>query len=381
MTYEKYFTSTIAIFLLTFILLSSTKAVNNYFYIFIAIPALLYFISHISRLSPKIYTEYLWLIFIALSFMNGLSQDLTFSKYCLYVLLFVSVLIKLVNVDFFQGIVFARLFFWVPIFYVLISTLIFFLSGSYTFGARIIDLPSRLYGPIYTSIFIASSIVLITPVWIKKQAFLEAMAGFILALICIAFILQSRSGVVGILLWATCISAWLVLQYKIKGVLIASLAVIISLSIVTVLFFFTDHISSLFERGDSGRLEIWKFFISGWYECGVFKGCGLDFSMVDEFQGQQILHPHNIYLTLGVSFGVIPLALFMLLMLMVIRLAYISKNWWGGYLLMALILFNFDGATVINSPNELWLLIWMPLGLIINYYLKNYPSELGFFNK
>lgn len=369
MSARQYFSFTVLFFIAAFLLLPTSKLVNNFFYLLIAIPAIVYLLRHRQPFRTATHIDYLFLAFLAYCFIFGLVDDPDFAKYCVYLLLFVLVISRLVEVGLFTHPRFARLLFWGLITYVLIAASIYALQGNYELGDRIVDLPSRLYGPIFTSIFIASSLVLLTPVWIRQQSYVEASAGITLALLCVAVILQSRTGLVGIALWAASISVWLAYKYKVAGVVLAIVTMTLALSVAGLLLVESDKLVNLYARADSGRFEIWQFFIASWYDCGLLKGCGLSFEMAHPVNGQTILHPHSIFVTLGVYLGLLPLLLFIVLMAAVLRLAVRQQNWWGGYLAMALLLSNLDGSIVVNSPNELWLLIWLPAGLILNQYL------------
>ena len=80
-----------------------------------------------------------------------------------------------------------------------------------------------------------------------------------------------------------------------------------------------------------------------------------------------IQHPHNIFLALGIYGGFFSLFIFVLLMVVVLQEAWRRRDPWGGYLLLALIMLNFDGDRFVDNPNELWLLVLLPAALIINF--------------
>ncbi len=369
MTARKYFSYTLLLFLAAFIILPTSKLVNSFYYLLIAAPALVYLVLNYKDVTLRTSVEYLFLLFISYCFLFGLINDPDFAKYSLYLLLFALVTSKIIDIRLFEGSRFTRALFWGLISYVLLSTAYFAFEGSYQLGVRITDLPTRLDGPIFTSILIASSLVLIAPTWIKERSTVEAIAGMLLALICVAVILQSRTGVVGLALWAVLMCVWLAWHYKGRGMLFALVATTIVFALVAFLLLESGKLLELFSRADSGRFEIWQFFISSWMECGLIRGCGTDFEMARPVNRQMILHPHSIFITLGVYQGLIALLLFVLLMAKVLWIAVSDRNWWGGYLAMALLLLNLDGSNVIDSPNELWLLIWLPAGFIVNRYL------------
>lgn len=361
-----YFSFAVLVFLSTFIILPSSKLVNSFYYLFIAIPGLVYLAIHFKVLKPSGALEYLWLAFIGYCLIFGLVNDAKFAKYVLYVFVFVSVVSRLVDAGWFNHSIFARAMFWVLIAYVCISALWYGFTGSYQLGDRIVDLPQRLYGPIFTSILIVSSLVLITPAWLRERAIFEAVSGLLFALFCVVVILQSRAGIVGLLLWTALLWGWLIWSNKSRTSLLAVLVTLPVIILTLTLWASADALAPLWQRADAGRLELWQYFLSGWARCGLVAGCGLDFEMTRPILNQTIQHAHSIFIALGVHLGLVTLLLFLITMLIALYKAVKQKNWWGGYLAMALLLCNLDGSLVITSPNELWLLIWLPLGLIMS---------------
>jgi len=366
MSAKSYFSYITFGFLAAFIVLPSSKLVNNYYYVLIAIPALIYFARNFKILKPSGLLEYIWIIFIGYALVFGLINDFGFAKYALYILVFVSVISKLVTSEFYEADITARAMFWSILLYVYLSVIWLAITGNYQFGDRVVILPQRLTGPIFTSILICCSLVLITPVWLRRRAIVEVLIGFLLAGFCIVFILQSRTGIVGLLLWALVVWGWIIYKNRTKSHALVLLVALPIISGVVILLFGEEPLTKLLQRADSGRFELWQYFLSGWLNCGLLGGCGLDFEMTRPVGNQMILHEHNIFLALGVNLGLLPLLLFSIIMLLALFHAYKQQNWWGSFLAMALVLCNFDGNLVIESPNELWLLIWLPFGLIIN---------------
>ncbi|MCC5796450.1 MAG: O-antigen ligase family protein [Methylophaga sp.] len=362
---RNYFSFSVLVFLAAFVILPSSKLVNSFYYLFIALPGLVYLAVHFKVLRPTGALEYLWLAFIGYCLIFGLVNDTKFAKYALYVFVFVGVVARLVAAEWFNQSIFARAMFWSLLGYVIISAIWYGLTGSYQYGDRIVELPQRLYGPIFTSILICSSLVLVGPVWFRERAIFEALIGLAVAVFCVVVILQSRTGIVGLLLWALLV--WCLLVYKnIRRVRVLGLLAIVPVVGLVLIAVNADALVPLWQRADAGRFEIWQYYLSGWQSCGLLAGCGLDFEMSRQIKGQTILHAHSIFIALGVHLGLVPLLLFTSMMLVGLYLAVKQKNWWGGFLAMALLLCNLDGNMVIASPNELWLLVWLPLALIMN---------------
>jgi len=63
--------------------------------------------------------------------------------------------------------------------------------------------------------------------------------------------------------------------------------------------------------------------------------------------------------------GVPAALIFLLLCFFTLRIAFKNLDLWGGYLLCSLIGLLTDGIQMINNPNELWMLVLLPMSLII----------------
>ncbi|EMR13673.1 hypothetical protein MPL1_04025 [Methylophaga lonarensis MPL] len=372
---KQYFSYAILLVLAGFLLMPSSKSVNNIFYMLLAVPAVFFYLVNIKNYKSWSHVDLCFAAFIGYCFTIGILHDFSFAKYCLYLTLFMFIVSRLIDVDFFENPKVIRTAFWALISYVILSAVFHAANGIYELGDRIVELPSRLQGPIFTSMLIVSVLVLVTPVWVRGKNYTEAILGATLVLVCVGFILQSRTGLVGVGLWAICVCIWLTYKYRLAGLAFAIIMMTFAFVLAGGLLVESDKLLNLVARADAGRFEIWAYFLSSWRDCGVFSGCGLGFEMSDRVNGQQILHPHNIFLTLGVHLGILPLILFVLMMTATLYLAVAQKNWWGAYLAMALVLSNFDGHLVVNSLNELWLLIWLPMGLILNKHLDHAPKR------
>ena len=62
---------------------------------------------------------------------------------------------------------------------------------------------------------------------------------------------------------------------------------------------------------------------------------------------------------------------FLAAQLLTLRRAFRHGDSWGLYLAVSLAMLCFDGGLVIGSPDELWLLDWLPAALIANRNTSN----------
>lgn len=362
-----YFTPALLIFIASFLLLPTSKMVNNVYYILLALPALGVLLAHKGRDVQSSPALWLWGALCAWYVLVGVfSADEQYFKHVLYVVLFVLLVSQLVDPQPLRASLFSRGLFWVLGVYVLGSAIVYWLTGRYAPGERVLWLPGRMTGPIYTSMWLACCFALALPAWLTQRRWLELFAAILLAVFCMAYVLQSRSGLVGMLALAGLLAGWLALRrarYLIwlgSGLALAAGLLLYGMREV-------PEIASLFARADSGRLELWRILAGEWLACGLWLGCGMQYATeATILGGAPIQHPHNIFLALGLYSGLVSLLIFLALMGVVLRRAWQQRDPWGLYLCTALIVLNFDGSKLVGNPDELWLLVLLPMALIIN---------------
>lgn len=361
----RYFTLMTLAFIASFLLLPSSKAVNNVFYIFLAFPALVLILLGKAQRPQASVLVGLWAAFFVWLVLNGIGADSRFFKDVSYTLLFCLSIGLWVDHRRFASAGLFRVFFWGLILYVGGSAVVFWLTGQHDPGTRLYALPGRMQGPILSSMLIVSCFALLLPVWLGARRWLEMTAAVVAVLFCAGFVLQSRSGLVGLAVVLGV--AWAVMlwqgHWRQRTVLL-----LIATLIIGALAWLLQHselATELVVRADSGRFELWCFYIKDWLDCGLLQGCGTGFTNDIWLEdGQLVEHPHNIFLAMGFYHGLPGLLLFTLIMLATLRQAWKQRNPWGGYLLVALFMLNFDGRQLINSPHEGWLLVLLPSMLI-----------------
>lgn len=374
---QTYFTVSILLFMVSFLLLPTAKMVNNVYYLLTALPALLLIVFMRGRalsITPGMLGWALilsWFVFIGV-----LEVNLQFLKHVLYVALFLVVVSQFVDPRLFNAPLFSRILFWSVTLYVLGSSVFYWLSGHYAFGERVLWLPARMTGPIYTSMWITSCFALALPTWFLQRRFGELGIGLLIAIFLMSFALQSRTGLAALVALVAACSVLLAIANKKTGLLTFTLF-IFGIGIVWFLTKDIPQIGQLLARGDALRFEIWSTLIGEWNECGIWLGCGLAHQSQHILTGGGIiLHPHNIFLALGVHTGLVSLVIFATLMCLALHQAWRQRNPWGLYLFASLVGLNFDGSMLIGNPDELWLLVLLPAGLIINR--NNHPSGREF---
>lgn len=369
---EDYFLYALVVFLISFIILPTAKMVNNTYYLILALPALI-FILKTRFVSFKIdYSIVLWLVLFLIFIVSGAFHSVGFQyyKHIFYLFLFLSACVFFIKGENFFSDNAYRFSFWVIILYVFLSAIYYWVTGKYGVGQRVVWLPSRMTGPIYTSMLISALFCICLPVWLKQRSYVEFFVAISISLFCMSFILQSRSGIVSLLFVAFVYFAYLL--YLSKGLKYISL--FFSLSIILFAFFysFSDSIpilNKLISRADAGRFELWLQLLRDFNECSYLFGCGPDFSSERMIKGgSPILHSHNIFLALLVHTGILSLIVFLLICTWALYSSFVNKNYWGLYLLSSMVALNFDGSHIVGNPDELWVLILLPIFMIM---LKN----------
>ncbi|AWK99233.1 O-antigen ligase family protein [Stutzerimonas stutzeri] len=362
-----YFTPALLLFIVSFLLLPTSKMVNNVYYVLLALPALGVLLLRRGRGIQQSVALWLWVALCAWFVVVGaLSADGQYFKHVLYMVLFVLVVSQLVDPEPLRMPLFSRGLFWILGVYVLGSAVVYWLTGRYAFGERVLWLPGRMTGPIYTSMWLACCFALALPTWLSQRRWLELSAAALLAVFCMAYVLQSRSGLIGMLLIGGLVGGWLALH---RARYLLWLGFVCALLAMLTLFVTREvpEVASLFARADAGRFELWRILAGEWLECGLWLGCGMQHSTEATIGGgAPIQHPHNIYLALGLYSGLVSLLLFLALVVVVLQRAWQQRDPWGLYLFTALVVLNFDGSKLVGNPDELWLLVLLPMALIIN---------------
>lgn len=367
---NQYFSYALIVFLASYFILPASKMVNNVYYLFLAVPALIYFFyTRLAFLKPSL-GSVLWFAFFIIVAFSGFvnSSSAQFFKHILYVMIFVLVCIYLVKKPFLFS---EKLFitsFWLVSVYVLFSAIYYWIAGEYEFGERVLWLPARMTGPIYTSMVISALFSLCLPIWVNNKRFVEFFCALAVCLFNIMFVVQSRSGLVSLILVAAIYTAYVF--YKAYGTKRSFIIFALLLLSVLVFSFFVENIpvvNNLVARTDSGRFELWTKLLEDLGSCSAVFGCGTDFASAATISGSApIAHPHNVFLSLLLYTGFLSLIVFLVICAYSLYLSFKHKSYWGLFLLSSMIGLNFDGGHLIGNPDELWMLLILPIVMIMN---------------
>ncbi len=371
-----YFSATLVIFLLSFILNSSAKVTNNLFYALIALPGLFFVLKHRGAgvLSQPLGVA--WAVFMAWFLVPAsVAGEFQFFKHILYVSLFVCVIAGLADNGFFRSANFIRVQFWAVCLYILAVSVYGWVTGRFEFGQRVDLLPARMENVIYASGWMVCCLALALPVWKREQRWVEAGCAVVLTLLVAAFIVQTRTALVGAaFLFGVCALRSLYLWPK------RSAVVLLALAVAAVVGFWVvkdeQWVHLLLARGDSYRIELFRIMTGEWGNCGWLLGCGVEFRTTQTLTGgMPIQHPHSIFVSMGLYTGAVSLVLFLVVMAATLWNAARLREGWGLYLACALVMLNFDGAKLIGNPDELWILVLLPAAMVLGRVVQHRRLE------
>ncbi|UZE95757.1 O-antigen ligase family protein [Alkalimarinus alittae] len=190
------------------------------------------------------------------------------------------------------------------------------------------------------------------------------------------FLSQSRGPIIAtIILWLGII--WLIKTMKAR-VLVGFFSTFVALG----LYLFLDLgsvIQSMIERGSSYRFDIWSATLSNmneyfWFGIGVatdFSHTQTGMAVAASVGNIVIDHPHNLFLSMWVYGGIIPVLLLSLVFCYIFFRALQLRGKKRDSVLIifftVLALSITDTYKLISSPQEIWLIFWLPIGVLCGY--------------
>lgn len=366
---RSYVTLAVVLFVFSYVLLPTSKAVNNFFYIFIALPGVIFIFRESLPKERISFLGFLWVAFFVWLFLGWLNvRDFQYFKHCVYVSVFCLLVARFVEYKIFRRVDFLFFVFICFVLYVLLSALFYWWLGAYSPGARVVFLPMRLSGPTYTSILLVALLSLLSVFLIGRSRWVWLLTCFSVVFFCVGYILQSRAGLVGLFL----VLVLMLFYFLMRGSQLFVKCVFVFVVMVFcgfLIWLFTSHpvFEHLLARADAGRFELWLAYFETYFECKVWFGCPPEyFSNITIRNGSlRIEHPHNIFFSVLFYHGWIGLLFFLSIVVLTLRRAWLQKNPWGAFLFVSLSMLMFDGSGLINQPNEIWLLVFLPCMLIL----------------
>ena len=347
----------LGLFCLAFYLPLSSKAVNNIFYIGLAVPMLLWLLAR-----PRALVElrpFAWLFgLLALMVALDASDPADLKKTLYLVLFFVACLFLSARYWALHAplLLFALCSLGLLLFVLADWLWIWTHSGQWIRYERFLG---ESLNPVYFSLLLGFALLYLWMFHIaerlqQRSTWLMLLGLFVLSVLLVlcASIFQSRSTLlgyavffVGFLLYRRLF--WLGLGLGLGLLLLAVLSGVDDL---------------LVQRGLSYRLDIWQAALQRWLgECSLWWGCGKDgVLLLGQFH-----HPHSGYLAMLYRNGLLGALLFLIFALLYLRYArspgvpwlLLSLFGWGSLLTTT------NG--VLTSPQPLWIYFWLPTFMAI----------------
>lgn len=363
---SRYFTTLLVAFIISFLVQGSAKWTNNLYYAFIALPGVVALVRYRGAGLMREPLALGWLLLLLWCLVPAAREEgAQFYKHIVYTGLFVAIVASLTDHRFFHRGRTARALFWVISLYIYGCSAYAYLTGRIPFGARVDILPARMENVIYTSIWLVCAMALALPAWARERRYGEMALGVALAFVAVAFVLQTRTGIVGGVFVAGAWGLYNVYRYpRVAGPIAA--IILAGLALFLWCVWHESWLVSLIGRGDSYRTDLFRIMTGEWLNCGWALGCGVSFHTTQTLPGGiPIPHPHNIFVAFGLYTGGISLLIFVPLMAATLLQAWRARDPWGLYLAAALLMLNFDGSKLVGNPDELWVLVLLPAAVIL----------------
>jgi len=186
--------------------------------------------------------------------------------------------------------------------------------------------------------------------------------GLISLSILVITLYQTKTGIIG------CIAGTIAMISitKISKATLYKYVIFSSLLIFTAAALFTlGAFDSLLSRGSSHRIEIYNLIIQEYINCGNLIGCGYNYEIKSILSGgEELAHAHSIYLSQLLFFGLPSLVLLIALQVKSYFLARKYSLPISCGIIASSTVFLVDGGTIINNPDPIWVLFWLPLAVI-----------------
>ena len=192
--------------------------------------------------------------------------------------------------------------------------------------------------------------------------------------ISVVLLTQSRGPLLALIIAS---AAYFLITISIRAIIIGAISIA---TITTIVLLNTDIHSRLLSL-DGARPAIWEQALKKISNKPLL-GHGLQetkridalakFQTADgrfEEKVVNFLHPHSVYLTTLLHGGILALIIFGAVIFSALYAKEITI--WHFLLLFGLIYMTFDGSRLFDSPKELWLINWLPLGILLAQRTRN----------
>jgi O-antigen ligase len=137
---------------------------------------------------------------------------------------------------------------------------------------------------------------------------------------------------------------------------------------------------NLLDRTELPRLRIWKYSLELIGQKPIF-GWGSEYEPIIKVTALTLVETHNMYLTVWLKYGVLAFAALVALagyatFLVMVNPDNRTLRLGGALFVFGATMMFFEGHDIIARPNRLWLMLWIPLGIMLGaLQLRTRTSE------
>lgn len=369
----------IGIWMLSFLVIAGSQVHNNFTYLILIIPTLISLqITEIRRFFTNPLSQALLLVILTLILAAGFGDGSPWrqAKFGLIVVLFFIAVARLPVIS--PGLAYkgAWTYLSLLVIYIFFNMTWMWMNGDWSPGMRLGEHFAKLENVIYITNTMGGMLAIITLLGLQSKRLREIIFAHILVLFLSLTILQTRSilGIWVLILFLSSLTFLRNADFKRTHITWVIVGIILVSVGVGLLFSFTSVGENLINR-KFYRFEAWYGFIEKTFECGIWLGCGPG----NEYRhiasdGLVLVTPHSAYVTQFFRAGLIGIIPLITLTVWASIQGFKAKSWAAWYFMVGALGLAFDGNSLINSPNQRWLVFHLPLALLIAEQLHETKS-------
>jgi len=369
---RRYMAFALLAFMASFVLSPSLRLTANFCFVFLLLPgffALVFGYVHLPRFTPANLCWgflFFWCLIQGAWFSEAPGGG-QYAKHLALALMFMLCASALCDPACFRSERFARSAFWLLTAYVLLASLMQWMTGGYQpprplLAALFWTIAATNY---FTGSLLVAFFALAMPHWLKAGDWRHFILALALTLFILSFIFQQRSALVALAL-VLALGFIAAFRLSVRCGKQLTLILVMLAALAALLWLFFPELHSLGTRGSSGRMELWSKHLTEWQRCGLWSGCGPRFQSTLIFRDRPLMHPHNLFLSFAVNNGAAGLGFLLLAIGFTLEQALRYRDPWGLAFLAGVTAMAFTGGYFLMRPAPSWVLLLLPAALILN---------------